>query len=371
MTWDKLGKINLLIVDDDAFNRQLVMSLLEPIKNIEFIEAKDGIEALSILNEVEIDMVLLDLHMPNSNGYETLKEIKKEPKYKYIPVAILTTDQEEKRKLFKLGADDFLSKPYSLYELESRIYFHIEAQQKEKLKDKNISKKVPINNESKTNKPIDSYSLAFVENSQKEFLYEIVKLGIQTEEDKQNIKVIAVLTRSLAELVGYGKKIANDISSASIIRNIGAIAHGKAKVSLKYDFSKEEAKAYEAYMVRSYHLVALNIQTEFLKISKKVILQQREHFDGSGFPKKRSGDEIHKVAYIISLVETFNALLTQKDYYKNRIHTPQEVAMILESLSGKRLEPQITKLFLEYFDYFIELRERVIDKNKNKETMKI
>jgi len=98
MTWDKLGKIKLLVVDDDEFNRQLVMSLMSQIGNIEFLEAEDGIEALSILKQTEIDMVLLDLHMPNLNGYDTLLAIKKEPNYKHIPVAILTTDEQEKRK---------------------------------------------------------------------------------------------------------------------------------------------------------------------------------------------------------------------------------------------------------------------------------
>ena len=315
MTWDKLGKIKLLVVDDDEFNRQLVMSLMSQIGNIEFLEAEDGIEALSILKqtEIEIDMVLLDLHMPNLNGYDTLLAIKKEPNYKHIPVAILTTDEQEKRKLYALGADDFLSKPYKLYELESRIYFHIEEQQQEKLKNLSASpKKNMISSSDKSEKILESCSLASVEKSQKDFFYEVSKLAIQSEADKLNVKVIEQLTKKLAELVGYGKKIANDIAAASVIRNMGALSFYKITPHLEYEFSTKSQKEYEQYMAASYRLLSLNIETEFVKISKKIIIQQREHFDGSGFPRQRHGNQIHKVVYIVSFVETFNALLSQK-----------------------------------------------------------
>jgi len=370
MTWNKLGKIKLLIVDDDEFNRQLVISLLLQIPTIEFVEAEDGLEALSILKQTEIDMILLDLHMPNLNGYDTLLAIKKEPKYHHIPVAILTTDEQEKRKLYALGADDFLSKPYNLYELESRIYFHIENQQKEKLERLVKTKKTTTLPNNTASKNIQTFSIATIEQSQKEFFYEISKLAIESETDKNSIKVIAKLTGTLAQLVGYGKKIASDISVASLIRNMGALSFNKKTPHLEYTFSSQNQKAYEAYIAASYRLVDLNIETEFVKIAKTVILQQREHFDGSGFPKKRTGDQIHKVAYIVSLVETFNALLTDKNYHNHKIHSNKETYLILKSLSGQRLHPQITELFLEHFDYFVKIREKMINENIDKETIK-
>jgi response regulator RpfG family c-di-GMP phosphodiesterase len=139
---------------------------------------------------------------------------------------------------------------------------------------------------------------------------------------------------------------------------------------LEYQFSTKNKKEYEQYIAASYRLLSPNIETEFVKISKKVIMQQREHFDGSGFPRQRHGNQIHNVAYIVSLVETFHALLTQKDYYNNKIHSYKETYLILKSLSGQRLHPKITKLFLEHFEYFIEIREKIMNKNINKEIMK-
>jgi len=376
MTLDKLGKIKLLIVDDDEFNRQLVISLISQIGCIEFLEAEDGVVALKILEESEIDMVLLDLHMPNLNGYDTLLAIKKEPKYKYIPVVILTTDEQEKRKLYELGADDFLSKPYKLYELESRIYFHIEQQQKEKSKKASEPSKKsaiqPSEKSEKSEKMLESCSLASVEKSQKDFFYNISTLAIESEADKLNLKVIEQLTKKLAELVGYGKKIANDIAGASVVRNMGALSFKERTPRLQYEFSTKAQKEYEKYMAVSYNLLSLNIETGFVKIAKKIVIQQREHFDGSGFPRQRYGEQIHNVVYIVSLVETFTALLSQKDFYHDKIYSYEETYMLLEQFSGQRLHPQMTKLFLNHFEDFVEIREKIIKQhiNINKEIIK-
>lgn len=359
MEWSKLGNIKLLIVDDDAFNRQLVVSLLSQISTISFIEAEDGLEALSILKQVEVDMILLDLHMPNLNGYDTLEAIKKEPQYEEIPVAILTTDEYEKVKLYALGADDFLSKPYDLSELESRIYIHIETRQrrlKQVAERKEKISKVP---KIEFNKNKSTFTIESIEKSQKEIFYNITKLAFQSESEMNSVKVVARLTRTLAELVGYGKKIANNISSASVIRNIGLLSFSKEKPLLEYHFSAENKILYEKYIYTSYQLFTTSTETEFIRITKKIIVQHREHFDGSGFPKQSQGEEIHKVAYIVALVEAFDALLGQKNYH-NKIYTAQETYSILESQSGKRFHPEITKHFLEHFEDFILLRKKIL-----------
>jgi CheY-like chemotaxis protein len=129
MDWNSLGDIKLLIADDDAFNRQLIIALLVKISNIEVIEARDGLEALNILKQNSIDMLLLDYHMPKMNGDELLRKIKDEPKLSQIPVAIITTDESDMRHLYALGADDFILKPFDFQELRHCIYRHIQKKE--------------------------------------------------------------------------------------------------------------------------------------------------------------------------------------------------------------------------------------------------
>ncbi len=125
MQWEKLGSITVLIVDDDAFNRQLIISLLSKIPNINYIEAENGIEALEFLAIKKIDIILLDLHMPKLNGIDTIKEIKRNPIDSLIPIIIITTDELVMKELYDLGANDFLSKPFRLNQLAQKIYKHV------------------------------------------------------------------------------------------------------------------------------------------------------------------------------------------------------------------------------------------------------
>ena len=122
MNWNSLGSVKLLIVEDDTFNRQLIVSLLAKYIEVEVIEAKNGLEAISELSKTDIDIILLDIYMPEMNGFEVLEEIKKDEKLSHIPIFILSSDEVERKKSLKLGADSFITKPFNLKELEIKIY---------------------------------------------------------------------------------------------------------------------------------------------------------------------------------------------------------------------------------------------------------
>ena len=371
MKWNLLGNINLLIVDDDPFNRQLVINLLGKRENIHFIEAENGKEALEALEKHNIDMVLLDLHMPVMDGYETLKAIKHEEKYNFIPVAIVTTDEEEMNRLYSLGADDFISKPFKLSELESRIYAHIEKGQyrkkynelsEHKIQKTLIESKEKVPESKKEIETQKSYDLDSIEKSQKEIFYSMAKILSSKNKNLNDIQIVALLSKALSLLVGYDKKQANSIYHATLIREIGGLSINE-KIPLLYNFSDLDRETYTTSILAGYQLLNSAIETNFIKVAKTVILQSKEHFDGSGFPKQKKENEIHNVAYIVSISETFNALLSQKSYLNNKLHTADETYKVLESNIGQRFHPKITKLFLNHFEYFIELRKKIVKQN--------
>jgi CheY-like chemotaxis protein len=122
MNWELLDEIKVLVVEDDTFNRMLLKSLLVKVGNIKVLEAKDGLEALSILDHEAIDICLLDLHMPTLNGFDTLQIIRNGTVFEKIPVIVITSDELEKKKSFALGANDFMAKPLDLESLKSKIY---------------------------------------------------------------------------------------------------------------------------------------------------------------------------------------------------------------------------------------------------------
>lgn len=117
-----LKKTTVLIAEDDRFNRLLIISMLAKNKQIKVLEAKDGEEALEMLSKHNIDMLLLDIHMPKMNGLETLNEIRKIEKIADIPIMVISSDETEKKQSLELGADAFIPKPFNLRALEQQVY---------------------------------------------------------------------------------------------------------------------------------------------------------------------------------------------------------------------------------------------------------
>ena len=101
----------ILVVDDDMINRKLLNVLVKKAGNFDVIEAENGLEALNIIKNEPVDMVLLDIIMPVMDGIDLLKILKSDEVYKQIPVAILTTDDSKKIEALSLGASEVLIKP--------------------------------------------------------------------------------------------------------------------------------------------------------------------------------------------------------------------------------------------------------------------
>ena len=111
--------MKILIVDDEKLIRDVIKEYAT-IENYEIYEAENGIEALRIIDEVDIDAIILDIMMPKMDGYTFFKELKKDHN---IPTIILSARNDEYDKLlgFDLGVDDYLTKPFSPKELMARI----------------------------------------------------------------------------------------------------------------------------------------------------------------------------------------------------------------------------------------------------------
>ena len=111
----------ILVVDDTLFNRKLMLEVLETkIDNARFLQAEDGIEAIEIVKTNEVDLVILDLMMPNKNGYEVLKELKNNPLYSDIPIIVNSsvTDMDSIKQTLEMGAVDYFTKPLTPEQME-------------------------------------------------------------------------------------------------------------------------------------------------------------------------------------------------------------------------------------------------------------
>ncbi len=109
-----------LVVEDSAIMRDFIVSSLSTFPDLRPVEVANGFEALKILPQQEVDIILTDINMPDINGLELLSFLKNHPTYRTIPVVIISTEKSEndRKRGLALGADDYLTKPFQPAELQ-------------------------------------------------------------------------------------------------------------------------------------------------------------------------------------------------------------------------------------------------------------
>lgn len=135
-----MNKENVLVIDDSILICNIVEKKLSS-ENINVLKAYDGKTALDIINEIKPNLILLDLLLPDTDGYSICKKIKSTPSTSDIPIIFLTSqiDEESIVKAFNFGAIDYISKPFSAIELNVRVRAHLESKRiKDALKQANI-----------------------------------------------------------------------------------------------------------------------------------------------------------------------------------------------------------------------------------------
>lgn len=135
-------RFKILIVDDISKNIQMVASILKK-KGYQMAFAQNGKAALEHTKSVDFDLILLDIMMPEMDGYEVCERLKRDPETKGIPVIFLTakTDVESVIRGFEIGAEDYVTKPFNASELMARVKSHLELKRARDIQNRLISEK--------------------------------------------------------------------------------------------------------------------------------------------------------------------------------------------------------------------------------------
>jgi CheY-like chemotaxis protein len=115
--------MKVLLIDDSAIMRMMLKSLLKQVDLTDVTEAGNGIEGMAVLAKTAIDIVFLDLHMPQMDGAEFLKAVKQKPEFAKLPVIVISSDSEatQTEELKRLGASCYITKPFRVEGLRQAL----------------------------------------------------------------------------------------------------------------------------------------------------------------------------------------------------------------------------------------------------------
>ena len=327
----------IAVVDDETANVQLLQRILKLEGYTDVSGYTDPREFLDTCRILPPDLVLLDLMMPEVNGFEVLKRFQENvDDFDYRPVMIITSDDDRdtKQKALSSGARDFLAKPVSPVEVRLRVgnllqtrSLQLELQRHaERLEERVRSRTVQL------------------EEARLEIL-ERLALAAEYRDDAtgEHTRRVGRECAALAEALGLPSDQVEDIRRAALLHDVGKIAVPDSILLKQGSLAEDETEK-----MREHTTVGASILSgsrfPMMRIAEEIALHHHECWDGSGYPDGLKGDQIPLVARIASVVDVFDSL-THKRVYK-RAWTTEEALDEIERLAGSKFDPVVAEVFL-------------------------
>jgi len=357
----------ILIVDDEPANLSLLTHLLRPVYQVRAVNSgKNALRAAA--SEPYPDLILLDVMMPEMDGYEVLARLRNSPATVDIPVIFVTTltDVDEEERGLALGAADYITKPIKPALLLARVRTQLEAKHtRDWLKDKNAILEAEVSRrmvENDLTQLVSIRALAHLaETRDPETGNHILRtqnyvraLALQLRQHPRfsatlDLRTIDLLTKS-APLHDIGKVGIPD----SILQKPGPLTSEEWVIMKTHSWLGSEAiEQAEADVDQS---------IDFLALAKEIAHWHHEKWDGSGYPDGLIGDAIPLSARLMAVADVFDALISPR-VYKPAMSYEKAREIITEGC-GSHFDPDIVAAFLEDFDAITAIADQYQDRGK-------
>lgn len=339
----------ILVVDDDKTNLTLAQKILSPEYRV--AACNSGMAALKYLEKNQPDLILLDINMPEMDGFEVLKKLRRKGSTSVIPVIFLTADSQTDTevKCLQLGAMDFVRKPFVPDILLSRVGKTIELEQYRHNLETMVKEQAGRLMEStrRISRIQDSVIVGManliesrdgstgkhVKNTQmyvRMIAQELYKRGLFSEQ----------LTESYIE----------DVCKAAPLHDVGKIKVPDAVLQKPGKLTPEEyetMKLHTTYSRKMIKTVIGDVEDEhYVQMVEDIAMYHHERWDGTGYPTGLAGDSIPLAARIMAVADVFDALYEER-CYKPPVRPIERIMQIMLEGRGTQFDPVILDVFIE------------------------
>lgn len=318
----------ILIVDDAEMNRMMLRDMLGD--QYDYVEAADGREALRILEKnVAIDLVMLDINMPEMNGFEVLEEMNRYHWIQEIPVIMITAEEsvESMEHAYSLGVTDYIPRPFNLYIVRRRVENTLNLYVNQKRLMRLVSDQIAEKEENNT------LMVSILSNV----------VEFRNHESGDHIRNIRRITELLLHQLVQKTKAYHlteeDIAlikTASSLHDIGKITIPEEILNKPGKLTKEEFEIMKTHSAAGAHILEqmqYGQDKPLYRYALEICRWHHERWDGHGYPDGLIGEEIPISAQIVAIADVYDALTSDRCYKKAYDHTTA-INMILNGECG-------------------------------------
>jgi putative two-component system response regulator len=331
-----VDQARILVVDDQDDNVHLLERILGPTyPNTKGITSP-GL-ALDAVAEFEPDLVLLDLHMPGTSGFDILEQLRQPGTvHALLPVVVLTADStpEARNRALELGANDYLTKPLDRREVLLRVrntlqvrMLHLDLQDQNRWLEDRVRERTRALEEAN----IDSL--------------ERLAMAAEFRDDDtgQHTRRVGDLAASIAENLGWDKGRVDMLRRAAPLHDVGKIAVPDAVLLKPARLDESEFEIIKTHCVTGGRLLH-GSNSSLLQQAESIAISHHERWDGTGYPNQLCGEQIPIAGRVVAVADVFDSLTHERVY--KRAWSRADACAEIGSQAGRQFDPVIVSAFV-------------------------
>lgn len=328
----------ILVVDDVPANIDVLSEILRPTYQVKVVT--NGAMALKIaMAPIPPDLILLDIMMPDMDGYEVCRQLKDNAATRNIPVIFVSAMDEvqDETKGFELGAVDYITKPVSPPLVHARVKTHLALFDQNRLLEKKVMERT-----------------AEIKDTRLQIIHCLSTAAeYRDEETGTHIYRMSQYSRIIGLAVGMSGEEADLLLQASPMHDVGKIGIPDRILLKPGKLDAEEWEIMKTHTTIGGKIIG-DHPSQLLKLAKQVALTHHEKWDGTGYPQGLVGEKIPLAGRIVMLADVFDALTSERPYKK--AWTEEDAIQEIKNCSGTHFDPVLVGVFMKALPEILEVK---------------